>query len=348
MENGTKKTNRELVARDSNMELLRIVAMLMVLILHAAALDIPFPDTEAVSCRPIHSFAHYYIMTLSAVCVNVFVMISGWYGIRPRLMRFASLYFQVIFISIAMIVICTLAGIAPLPDLKEWFQVFIIKRSDCYWFVRAYLILYIFAPVLNAFVEKATRRQFKVFLIAFFTLQALYGFAKSDVWYNDGYSPLPFIGLYMLARYMRLYPNRWTTLLRRADLAIYLLFSAISACFALCICLFTQYLGIKACAYTSPLTLVASIFLFLYFSKLKLKSRFVNYVAASAFAVLLTHGEQSFFHTCYTNKVVQWYDSCSTSQFLLYTTLWILTVFAVSILLDKVRILVWNAVKRKI
>ena len=78
------------------------------------------------------------------------------------------------------------------------------------WFIKAYILLYILAPVLNAFIEKVSQKDFRNALIAFFTFEFIYGwiFSGSTQHIQRGYSTISFIGLYLLSRYVRLYQPR--------------------------------------------------------------------------------------------------------------------------------------------
>lgn len=67
--------------RRSNIELLIIIAMLLVLILHANSLSNGLPTINDLA-NPISSFARLSIQTLANVAVNVFVLISGWWGVK--------------------------------------------------------------------------------------------------------------------------------------------------------------------------------------------------------------------------------------------------------------------------
>jgi len=71
--------------RDSNMELLRIVAMLLVLVTHAdfkalSTLGIDDYDLNATSV-----ILRFLTESASIIAVNVFVLLTGWYGIKPRI-----------------------------------------------------------------------------------------------------------------------------------------------------------------------------------------------------------------------------------------------------------------------
>ena len=93
--------------------------------------------------------------------------------------------------------------------MNERIELLLFKHNG-YWFVRAYIILYLFSPALNAYVDHVSRQHLKAFLIAFYIAQIVYRFYNYGGWYAGGYSPLSFMGLYTLARYMRLYPNKYT------------------------------------------------------------------------------------------------------------------------------------------
>ena len=114
-----------------------------------------------------------------------------------------------------------------------------------------------------------------------------------------GYSVLAFIGLYLLARYVRLHGGRWCELAPRYDLLIFLGSTALSALLALVLfwgmgrpLVGDDALVDRLVSYTSPLCIVASLSLLLFFSKIKLGHvRWINWLAASSFSVYLLHEE---------------------------------------------------------
>lgn len=79
------------------MELLRIVSMLMVLLLHANFLVFGTPTVADATCQPVATFIRLFFESVSIVGVNLFVFISGWYGIKAKLRRIAAFLFQVFF-----------------------------------------------------------------------------------------------------------------------------------------------------------------------------------------------------------------------------------------------------------
>ena len=63
--------------RDSNMELLRIVAMLFILLIHATYRALPFPDSAAIEANATSSFLLILSRSAFIMGVNLFIMLSG-------------------------------------------------------------------------------------------------------------------------------------------------------------------------------------------------------------------------------------------------------------------------------
>jgi len=329
--------------RESNIELLRIISMVLVLVFHASYTSLETPTQTEIAASLSYSLLRSLSESLSVVCVNAFILISGWYGIKVRCIRFIELIFQVILISISIYVFFRVRGLTQKMGISEWIELILIKHRG-YWFVKAYIILYLFAPVLNTFADNVSRKKLKIFLVAFFIIQLIYGFYHYGSWYAGGYSPLSFMGLYLLARYMRLYPCRFTQFNKYMDLTLYFVISLLTAICSLALTWFFGKGSTVLFLYSSPMVILSSVFFFLFFTKLSLQNQFVNWVASSCFAVYLVHNSPYIFHTYYTGVVKYWFDTEPRSVFLLYCTCLIMGFFLCSVLFDKVRIIVWKSI----
>ena len=146
--------------RKSNIELLRIFAMLLVLMLHANYYALG--GVEIIN--DITSFLKVLSEQLCVIAVNVFVLISGWFGIKPSLKGGISILFQVYFYHLLICVILMCFG-REVPLSQFLVGLYFGKP---YWFVIAYLILYALAPILNIFIENASAKlQISVLFILF-------------------------------------------------------------------------------------------------------------------------------------------------------------------------------------
>ena len=185
--------------RLSNIELLRIVAMFLVLVVHSDFFSLSAPTSMEIANSPLQSYIRIFIESISIVCVNVFIMISGWFGIRPRFKNVSSFLYQCIFFLFGIYILSILVG-------KE----FLSKEglSYCFllqpwnWFIKAYLLLLILSPILNLFIANVEKKTAIVVLFFFFLFQSVYGWYFYSVnWFVGGYSTISFIGLYILMEY---------------------------------------------------------------------------------------------------------------------------------------------------
>lgn len=328
--------------RDSNFELLRLVAMMLVMLVHANYLSIGYVTHAELHATPIAGVVRIVCEQLCIVSVNLFILISGWFGIRPTLKKLASLLFQVLFIGIVSAEICRYIGAeVPSAELGN-----LLYFGSNYWFVPTYLILFGISPMLNTYCEHASRRDFTILLVSFFVLQTLFGWLTFDAGhYARGYSALSFVGLYLLAQYIRRHGEVLVQRLKAWHcLLFYIIFTAIPATIA-CVGLYFKGKEFGATSYNSLFVIAASVSLVLLFSKLHFKSRVVNWLASSAFAIYLVHQAPGAFDL-YANLFKESYDTISGVWFIPFVLGVTTLIGLASILLDKVRILVWELILR--
>ena len=333
--------------RDSNMEFLRIIAMLLVCIVHANFRALPVPTYEEVFTNVSSSILRYFTESMSIICVNLFVLLSGWYGIKFKFARLKEVLFQVLFFS----VLC--AGVYYAIHPKEFSvkdalgNIFLTGQWN-YWFVKSYLGLYLFAPILNIFVDYCDKKQIQSFLICFYVFQTIYSFIfwNGAPYLQNGYSALSFMGLYLLARYIRLYPLMVWKLSKWYDIAIYVCI-AISIT-AMSFLLQRNNLPIgNLFYYSSPLVIIAAIHFMLFFTKIHFQSRVINWIASSSFAVYLLHSNSYFASTYYDAIILGWFKEQPRGLFIIYTSIFILVVFCLSIGIDKLRIILFKFIQKK-
>lgn len=189
--------------RDSNIELLRLLAMFLVLVVHADFFSLDSPTQNDIIVAPTNAFFRFFFESLSIVCVNVFVLISGWFSIRSNVKSFCNFIFQCLFFLIGIYIVLLILGMTSL-SVKGLAGCFFMLKWN--WFIKAYIGLYILSPVLNAFIKNADKRTYENVLIAFFVFQTVYSwFTGAALFFESGYSTMSFIGLYLLAQYLKLY-----------------------------------------------------------------------------------------------------------------------------------------------
>ena len=333
--------------RDSNMELLRIIAMVFIMLVHANFRALHYPTADEMAVSPTGVFVRYLWESLFVLGVNAFVMLSGWYGIRFRLSRLWELLFQVLFFAVCIIAIACIYE-QRWPVMRDLGYLLLSDNYD-YWFVKAYLMLYILSPVLNAFVERASREQFLQVLLLFFGFVFLWGWIfKGAVWLKHGHSGIFFVGLYLLARYLRLYWVDGVNIRKPVCAAVYLSIALVIAVSAYLL-LRTNHLDSvrRLYFYTCPLVIVQAAAFLLFFTQVKLKSKIVNWVAISTLAIYLVHSSPFWSKAFYDQPIAHWFDTLTPLHFAFRVVLLVFVTFWISIFADKVRIAIWQRIQSK-
>lgn len=323
------------------MECLRLVAMMMVLVLHAdyAALGAPIPslwikDVPQTCCRVL-----FEQMALPAV--NCFVLISGWFGIRTSFKSIASLTYQVLFY--ALIVLAVVVWLPEQVDSKVAMLSFIPGYH--HWFIRSYLGLMLFAPLINKWLKDVSTSRLIYFLIAFFSFQSIYGWIIGADGFNRGYSVLSFIGLYILGALAR--RQNWQEYGSVVWMCIYVGCVLLATAWTLIALANGFKVPLMTTAYDSPITILGALALTMTFAAGKWHNKRVNHIAQSALAVYLLHFSpflfQRFLGVCRNiYKELPYFES------VMLTALFLLAVFMASILIDRVRLLSWKFIANSV
>lgn len=326
-------TNSIKTARQSNMELLRIIAMIMVLIVHVNFDSLGAPDKTVLE---LNSFARVFFEGASKGCVNLFVMISGWFLIKPSLKGFCKLVFQVLFFVVLGTVLMSLLtgdwNIDLFGILKRWFSY--------YWFVISYVGLYLLSPILNAFLKQASKKTILQFLCAFYAFQTIYGWMLDMEFINAGFSTFSFIGLYVLAYYLRTTQNK----IYSKGLIVY----AISVFLNIVIYFLPVENSLKLFDnYTNPLVIIGCCGMMMWFSTLKIASnKVINYLAGSALAIYLFHTHYLIYFSCFRYYTKLLYTKLDGFVYLGAIAIVIIGIYLLSVMFDRCRILIWDTIVR--
>ena len=152
--------------RKSNIELLRIIAMFMIVLHHFMIHGVL---RNAYSGTPLAVNATKIIADLfesgGKLGVDIFLMISGYFLIKstPKFKKIFTLLTQVWFYSILFFVINLFLHILPLNRGLIVSSIFPFSY-ETYWFVTAYVIIYLFSPYLNQYLLSINKMQFRKFL----------------------------------------------------------------------------------------------------------------------------------------------------------------------------------------
>ncbi len=277
------------VKRESNIELLRIIAMWYILIHHLIVHAI-CPElvhgTGKLSCSYIlYSFVEGFLY----VAVDVFILVSGYFGIKLRAKKIWSLYLQCAFYGLLTYLFGVMVGTVPLvPHTIITKSVLIFSHLSSWWFVVCYLMLMIISPFLNFSMQKMSKKEYLFSLILFAFLQLYLGwFWQKSAYDTNGYSFINFIYVYLIGGYLR----RFVSLdklhqQRKISLMIYVLCALLfGVCNILRLCIHIPFGNLWG--YNNPIIILGAISLFLYIRTFAIRSNVINIIGGGVFAAYL-------------------------------------------------------------
>lgn len=326
--------------RKSNIELLRIVAMLMVLVLHTRYDGILSVYGGIVDASHISKFL---FEAVSIIGVNLFVLISGYFGIKLKKVSVLNLLFQIYwFALIGFIGCCLLAGSIHV-GAKQYMKL-IFALSHNVWFVPCYFILMLISPMLNCFIEDKTIKQLAIYTSVLYVITYLWNTVFQCIQGFDGYGWGFFIILYLIGAII----NKWEEIhkVNRVGCLVGYIVCTIAI---VTIGLIQNYIPVGQSllwAYNCPLVLCSSICLFLFFISLDIKNNIViNTLASSSFAVLLFH-----LSSCsqYFNVCGYIYTTYQGVMVLFLTLVVVIVYYLIALLLDQPRKILFNIIKSKL
>lgn len=189
--------------RSSNIELLRIISMLMIVASHATQHS-GLGDWQIIS-NPINInlIATYMLGTYGQLGVIIFIIISSWFlcdkdGIHIK--KAVHLYLQTMLCSIAIFFFIKFFNFEPV-GIKEFVIAFLTPVYKGYWFIRSYLIFYLLVPFLQNYLKKAEQKQVeKLFVSITIFIPVLRFFFFVEEFGNVGDFIYIFIAVYCLKK----------------------------------------------------------------------------------------------------------------------------------------------------
>lgn len=329
--------------RNEGIELLRVAATLMICIFHVLGVGGVMQNTEYLSGSWA---AAWGLEKLMIGCANCYGLISGYVGVKAGVKpsRWINQWLQVVFYSAGFMIAFKLLSsfeVTPRLLLYGFFPV----SSNLYWYFSCYTGLFVFMPMLNLALNTASRRSMGVTLglaVAACGLSTIFG--RQAMAIQSGYSVLWLMVLYLAGGWIRLHSRGSHP--RRFWVMMYLLSSA-----AMLVCklasdyTFLHYdfriLESLYSAFSSPLVFGNALALMMIFSSLRIRNecvkRVVGTISRTCFGVYLIH-----VHYCVWNGLLMqrwaWVSSLPVAEMLLMTVLAGVSLFAVCMAIDLVRI----------
>lgn len=327
-------------ARNSAIELLRIVALLFIICSHycvhggVAPGNLPFGLNQYL----------LQVFVLGNLGVVIFVLISGYFLIesKPKVQRLLQLLLQVFCYSFCIYIIFVCCGLEEFHIAKLIKAVFptVFKQ---YWFFTAYVVLYLLFPYLNKMLHALNQKQHLIFLAVFLFIWSVIPSFTNIYKYNMYGSEIPqFILFYAIGAYMREYPLNGKT-----EKKVGIVFVVFCTAVLWSSTLLFDWLGqtnaddYKYITYcferNSILIILLGVGLFLVFKNIKIKSNaFINGVSACVFGVYLFH-ENQYIRPLLWREILQNSRFAESPYLILHFAGSVLFVFTIGTIIEFLR-----------
>lgn len=331
--------------RNTSVELLRLLSMVMVVVHHIVGQGIGF---QFYSGGVIVDYVGNWgpIMFVESFCivgVNIFLLISGYFGIKLRVSRIIK-FLAVVFGFVLLHSVCE-GFYNDAVALKHMLRTALFFFSgNTAWFVRAYFVLMLSAFIINPALEKMNKRQVLTALIFLLFVNVYLGFFRHWDINENGYTVSHMIMMYVLGYAVKVYGI--PSLLKRTTFfSSYILISVLLGLIML-LSLWERNneTGNWLLSYNNPLVMLSSVSLFCCFVKGEFHNRKLNYVLSGVFGIYLLHQYRPFWMQVMIPTIRKHFIHDSASYFILYSIGLVFAFAIVGIIINLLLVRIVNVI----
>lgn len=306
------------IERQSNVEFIRILAMVFIVVGHVIlhGTHDSLPGSE-------------WVKAVTVTGVNLFVLISGYWGIRLNVKSFLNIIGIVVFYAaLGLLAYCTFFK---QPVLKSQITSILLPLSKygSYWFVSCYLMLMLFSPALNVVLKRASNHWYIGALSVLVYVSCVSGWWFQNPINIHGYTVFNMIFIYFLGHGIRrfdlsvkLRPYSW--------ICLYVMFTSF-------VLLMSFMAKGRFLMYNNPFVVLAAVSLFCLILNAKFQSTVINGFAKCMFPVYLIQ-EGAFGKKIY--EILYEYGvsrSFISGGYLSVLCLYIVALFAAALTIEPIR-----------
>lgn len=333
--------------RSSNIELFRIITMLIIVAHHYVV------NSGLLACideKSVLDLKDYFLLILGwggKTGINCFVLITGYYMCKSKITfkKYMKLLAEVIFYSIVIYFLFVLSGYIQFSRISLTHAIFPFFDISS-GFTSCFLLFYLFIPYINILVNNMNEKQhIRLILLCAFIYTVLPSLLKGNVIFN--YITW-FTIIYIIASYLRIYQKEIFD--NKLLITLLLIFSILLSWLSV-IVIANSTVNQSGAIYTcyhyvndsnKILALITSVFAFLFFKNLNIEySQTINKIAASTFGVLQIHTNGEYMRTWLWQTVcknVQIYQMQSFIVIFLHSVVSVILIYTICTFIDQLRI----------
>ena len=284
--------------RLSNFELMRIVAMIMVVLGHCVLYTAQ--DTEPYLGKL--DITGWMIKSFTIVAVNCYFILTGYFA-KSDYVRFKSiiiLWIKTIIYSVVIYSFFLFLKIVVF-DARSMLNYLFPVMTKQYWFIQTYIVVSMIAPFLCKMVDNLNKHEHlfvMIVIIIFFSLHQTFIPIAKTLDTTQGYGIISACMLFIIGRWLKKYGDEYISRINTICwFFLYILVSIMIFCTNYLIVRFSIAGGLASrgnfYAYNSITVVASSVCLFCFFMTLKMKNDdyiFINYLGRNCVAAYLITG----------------------------------------------------------
>lgn len=342
--------------RQSNLELLRILSILLIITFHCVYKG----GFEFDSYLTINKFMVKFFWMFGEIGVNLFILISGYFMIKSnfKLKKLLLLIFEVLFYHYITLFIAYKIGYYEIESIRDFILSLFPVILNKYWFITVYLIIYILSPYFNILALNLKREDYKKFLLVLLIIYSViptffglfFNTTESILYYNR----LIWLSIvYFIGGYIRLYGLKYIKNIKNSLITIIIpIFIILSS-----IIIINKYnklfklIGTKEVAYlwhpnTIPI-IILSTGIFGLFLNLKIKNnKIINKIASTTLGIYILH--DGIFAYYLWDNIFKNYIYINSPYLILRILFTVFVIFSFGVIIDLIRQFIENYTVKKI
>lgn len=302
--------------RNFGIDLLRILAMYMVVVLHVLGCGGILETCERFS---VNYYVAWFLETSAYCAVDVFAMISGYVMVNTKFNGFKMipLWLTVFFYSSILTILFKF--VPSLSLLHEVTKIELIKGivfpvvSRQYWYFTAYFGMYFFIPFINKMIRNLEKKEYTalcITIIVVYSLLPVFGLKGIDSFdMGWGYTTAWLICMYIIGGYFNKFPVKLSKIkcLLLYSVSIFCAWFSKLMSHVLIKLIFKMDKELDLFIdYTSIFIISSGVALLLLFSNLEIKNRIskkiISFVSSLAFSVYIIHVQPFVFNYIFRKK----------------------------------------------
>ena len=343
MNNESNNISETIKKRDSNLELFRIITMLLI-VAHHYVVNSGLTEViqENVEQYGVTAKSIFYLIfgAWGKTGINCFVLITGYFMCKSQITKkkFVKLLIQIYFYKIVIYLIFLFSCYEPFSPKTLLKAILPFTQVDKN-FTGCFLIFYLCIPFLNLLVGNMTKRQHELLLVLSLSVYVIIGTVL-----NVSFNYVTwFCILYFISSYIRLYP---LPLFKNTKFwLICTLISVLVSCMSI---IGLLWIGEKIGKY-NPYFFVADsnkifavctgVSSFMLFKNLKIYyNPFINAVASTCFGVLLIHANSDTMRRWLWGDLLHNVEMYDSRYYIIHAIVSVICIFCICSLIDWIRI----------